>query len=105
MDPSPPELPPVGVGQRNHIHPESRSKPNWCNRVSRIAFRLTLLFLGLFLVLAFFALRSLGLWQLGGRANPSTEILAMLAMICLFVAIICGATASIASLSGWWKGK
>lgn len=104
MIPGPPELP-VGVGQGNQIPPEPPSKSSFSRRLSLIAFCLTLLFLVLFVVLSFFVLRSLGMWQFGGRAASSAETLAMLAVICLLIAMTSNAVAFVASLWGWWKGR
>jgi hypothetical protein len=75
------------------------------NRVARVTFALTLVFLAVGLLLGIIAFRSLGLWQLGGTASSSSETLAMLAAICLFAAIACNATTFIASLWGWRHGR
>lgn len=78
----------------------------FCNLLSLIAFRLALLFLGLGVAIrALFILRPFEMWQERGGTNPSTDILAILDMICLILAGICNATAFVASLWGMWKGK
>jgi hypothetical protein len=104
MVPGSPEVPPVNNVPAGQPSPDP--SPNGiCNRVASISFWLTLVFLGLFVAFAFFAIRSLGLWQLGGRADPTAETLARFAMICLFVAMISNATAFFASLWGRVTGK
>jgi hypothetical protein len=81
------------------------SKPNSCFKRSMIAFRLTLLLLGLGAILAFASVGSLGFWQLGGRASATAERFAMLSAIFLFAAMIPNATAFAMSLWGWRKGE
>jgi hypothetical protein len=75
------------------------------NRVARVAFALTLVFLAAGLLLGILGLRSLGVWQLGGTASSSSETFALLAAICLFTAMAFNATAFVASLWGWWHGR
>jgi len=105
MAPGSQEVPPVDAGQGNQFSPETPAKLPICNLVAFIAFWLTLLCLGLAVVLGVLALRLLGLWQLGGRVNPTAETLAMLVTISLFVAMACNAVAFSASLWAWAKAK
>jgi hypothetical protein len=87
------------------LGPPSAELSDVCNRVALIAFRLALVFLGLFVVLAFLAMRSLGLWQLGGPANPVADVLAKFAGASLVVAMTTNATSFVASLWGRLTGK
>jgi hypothetical protein len=73
------------------------------NRIARVAFAMTLVFLVVGLTMGIVALRSLGLWQLSS-ANTPNDTFAKLAAGCLFVAMACNAVAFIASIWGWWHG-
>lgn len=72
--------------------------------IARVAFALTIVFLVLGVFLGVITLRTLGVWQLGGSVDPSSETMATVAAICLFAAMPCNATAFAASLWCWWHG-
>ena len=104
MVPGSPEVPPGDDDEVGQISQESSPKNHVCNLVALVAFWMTLVPLGLSVVIAFVSLRSLGLWQLGGRTNPAAETLAFSAFICLFVAGISNVIAFAASLWAWRTG-
>jgi|SRR5579862_1149252 len=70
-------------------------------RIALTAFYLTLFFLGIGFIVGLVAVASLGVWQLGAKANPAAEWLAWFGAICLFTAMIVNAVGFAAAVWAW----